>query len=958
MIFDGVARVIAKHHRIVIILWLVALGGCLPFLTKTASVTSSQQGLGGGSGDSLIAQKIINSSFTNSASGQSLFLVIDTSNVTTANVRGFVISLGSAAASDSALSNYTGVGSVYTAVARVVSGAASAVEPLRNGTVQLADLEYGVPNAFVSVWTSPLYNASPQQIGAANATAAGLIAGSISNRTELLIAQRYLYAFADALEYSYASAPSLSEGQHIRASIDLVGTNFVRDELPSAEQALALDVLHGFSLSNYSSPAAIESFVTEQVPTYTLYTAQFARSVYPLTSSPPGGNESTLVQEVIVNYTEYGVPKFYQSAITGYVSPDHQVMIVAVDFGAVTQGDVTAVRSLVSRIAQTYGLKGDVSVTGDEAITTDFVQSSFQDLKLILPITIIILIAATGIFFRSAVTPGISLASIGIALGIADSAIIYFVGAYIVGIDSNVPNILLTVLIGVGTDYSVFLLARYREERVRGAEKVQAVQKSVTWAGESIATSGLTVIISFVFLGSLQSVALLRSLGLVVGAGVLVALAASLTLIPSIILVMPNRVFWPNVGARFAKYAQRVEGSIQNKTSYFSRSAKFSIKHAKLIVVVALFATAPAVYVWSHAPVGYDFLAAAPRNAESVVGFNTISSSFGAGTLYPTYAVMQFRTPVWNGTSYNPGEMGVIDTLSNETLALANVQSVTGPTRPSGDRVDYMNLGNDTRSRLLEASINKMLSANGTFALINIDLVASPQSETSLTTAQDLRTLYASLVRNDSAELQAVYLGGAAGSTLDSKNTINGQFNQVILYVMVGVAVVLLFVLGSLFLPLFAIASIAMSIAWTLAATDLVFQHFYNFPLLFITPLTLFVLLLGLGMDYNIFILTRIREEASKGASLNEAITTAIERTGGIITAAALILAGSLGALMLSNNLLLKEFGFAFFYSILIDAMVMRTYIVPSVMSLMGKWNWYAPGRLQRVRTAVVQRES
>jgi RND superfamily putative drug exporter len=167
---------------------------------------------------------------------------------------------------------------------------------------------------------------------------------------------------------------------------------------------------------------------------------------------------------------------------------------------------------------------------------------------------------------------------------------------------------------------------------------------------------------------------------------------------------------------------------------------------------------------------------------------------------------------------------------------------------------------------------------------------------------------------------------------------------------MVGVGVVLLIVLGSLFLPLFAILSIVVSIAWTLAATDLVFQNLYSFPILFITPLTLFVLLLGLGMDYNIFILTRIREEATKGASLNEAITTAIERTGGIITAAAIILAGSLGALMISNNLLLKEFGFAFFYSILIDAMVMRTYIVPAVMSLVGKWNWYAPGRLQRVR--------
>ena len=730
-----------------------------------------------------------------------------------------------------------------------------------------------------------------------------------------------------------------------------MATALIQKAIPQSEQSFAAEVLHGFTISNYSSPSAIQNFVVGRVPSITLYSETLARTVYPLSSSPPQANESALVGDIVANYTLYGVPAFYQNAITGYVSPNDKVMIVTVSLDGVTDNDVTALRNLVSAEAPAYGLQDDVLVTGDQAITKDFTASSFQDLQVILPITIIILIGATGIFFRSVVTPGISLASIGLALGIADSVIIYTIGAYVVPVDTNVPTILLTVLIGVGTDYSVFLLARYREERVRGADKVAAVRNSVTWAGESIATSGLTVILSFVFLGVFQSVGLLRSLGLVVGAGVLVALAASLTLIPSIILTIPNAVFWPNVGSRFARYAQGVERSIENKSGYFSRSAKFSIKHAKIITIVALVATAPAVYVWLNAPVGYDLLAAAPSNLDSVAGYNTLSQNFGAGTIYPTFAVVQFNSPVWNGTTYNFHEMNIIDSVSNQTLAMSNVQNVIGPTRPQGDRIDYLDLGSGSRTVLLENSINKMISTNGTFALLNINLVSSPMSETSIGTAVQLRSLYHSIVQNDSLYLKAIYLGGSAGTTLDSKNSISSQFDQTILYVMAGVGVVLLIVLGSLFLPLFAIVSIVMSIAWTLAATDVIFRQLYNFPLLFVTPLTLFVLLLGLGMDYNIFILTRIREEATKGVPLNQAITTAVERTGGIITAAAVILAGSLGSLMLSNNLLLKEFGFAFFYSILIDAMVMRTYVVPSVMSLVGKWNWYAPGRLQRVKT-------
>ena len=122
-----------------------------------------------------------------------------------------------------------------------------------------------------------------------------------------------------------------------------------------------------------------------------------------------------------------------------------------------------------------------------------------------------------------------------------------------------------------------------------------------------------------------------------------------------------------------------------------------------------------------------------------------------------------------------------------------------------------------------------------------------------------------------------------------------------------------------------------------------VFQAYFSYQILFITPFFLFVTLLGLGMDYNVFILTRIREEATKCKHLNDAIVGAIEQTGGIITAAAIILAGSLGALMLSSDLLLKQLGFAFAFSILIDALIVRTYLVPAVMATMGRWNWYSP---------------
>ncbi|HXW37869.1 MAG TPA: MMPL family transporter [Nitrososphaerales archaeon] len=950
MLFDRVGNLVIKRHRLIIVVWVIALLASIPFFAKAASVTSSQQGLGSPTGDSLRVEKIMNSSFSSgsSSSGGSLFLVISSDNVTSSEVRGFVEAYSTTAARNDSLANLTSVSDVYVSTSKVVAGAVSAVNSVKNGTETLAQLVFGVPSAFVGFWNGTGY--SQGGIAQAEAETSTFLTSSISNSTVLAGSRLYLSAFVSDLNSSYSASPGVPVGERLQAAIETAAGQLVRLEVPTSDQAFAAEIVQDFSIENFSSPAAVESFVTNRVAQITLYTPGFAKAVYPLTSSSPVGNETAFVDELVANYSRYDLPSFYQNAITGFVSPNQKVMIVLLNFSNVGTLQVKEARDLVSSTSSAYGLQGDVQVTGDQALNEDFTQSSLGDLGIILPFTIIILIAATGIFFRSFVTPAVTLVGIGIALGIADSVILFLVGTYVIQVDPNVPEILLTVLIGVGTDYSVFLLARYREERVKGKDKFASIHKSVAWAGESIATSGLTVIISFVFLGIFQSVALLRSMGLLVGAGVLVALVASLTFIPSVILTFPNGIFWPNVGTRFARYAQSVESKIERKSGYFSKSARFAIRHAKLITVLALVATVPAVYTWYSTPVGYDFLAAAPKSLSSVQAFDSISQNFGSGTLYPTYAVVQFKAPLWNGTGYNVSEMNLVDSISNQTLSQSNVQSVHGPTRPSGERVDYTDLGTGSRATLLENAINKDISSNGTFALLDIDFVSSPQSQTSITTAQNLRGLYKTDTAENSDYLQGIYLGGAAGSTLDEKNSINGQFTQVILYVMVGVAAVLLVVLGSLFLPLFAIASIAMSISWTIATTDVVFNRLYNFPVLFITPLTLFVLLLGLGMDYNIFILTRIREEATKGESLTTSITTAVERTGGIITAAALILAGSLGTLMLSSNLLLKEFGFAFFFSIIIDAMVMRTYIVPSVMSLVGKWNWYAPGRLQRVR--------
>jgi RND superfamily putative drug exporter len=642
----------------------------------------------------------------------------------------------------------------------------------------------------------------------------------------------------------------------------------------------------------------------------------------------------------------YSLGPQLNSLISSFVSPNANTTLISVSEAQSSTSNMLAIRSIVARAGIANGTAGisSVQVTGGDAISHDISTSTTDDLGIILPVTIALLIVATGLFFRSVITPFVTLGAIGVALGISQVFIV-LAGTYIAKVDFTIPTILLTVVIGVGTDYSVFIISRYREERVRGLAPKEAVVTSVTWAGESIATSGATVIISFLSL-SFTSVVFLKTMGVVVGLGVLVALAIALTLVPSLIALISELMFWPTAGKRFADHSKGVLSKLERRSGYFSKSGTFSVKHAKPLMVLAMLVSVPALYVYLGTTPTYDFLAGAPSNLESVSASNHLTSAFGGGRLNPSYVVVSFTRPLWNGTAFNLSEMGVLQSMSDYLGSSDDIANVTGPTMPFGRPVAYsspaIQQGTDPQGVQTRAAILQGIGKDNTTALLTFLFKIDPQSTKALDEAQSMRS-YLHSNYDANPDVVKVLMGGASGSIIDTREVFLSQFYLVVPLVAIGVALVLFVVLDSLILPLFALLSVLMSIIWTLALTEVVFKGVYDYDLLFITPLFLFVTLLGLGMDYNIFILTRIREESRKDANRNEAVIRAIENTGGIITAAAIILAGSLGALMLSSDLLLKQIGFAFSFSILVDALFVRTYLVPAVMSFLGKWNWYNP---------------
>src|SRR6266704_1051747 len=565
--------------------------------------------------------------------------------------------------------------------------------------------------------------------------------------------------------------------------------------------------------------------------------------------------------------------KLPPAVLQNFISPDDKVMIVLVSFskspgsfGSANTDpilkNVVTMRDIISQLKADDGGPSQTYVTGDLATTADSSLGSERDLGLIEPVTVGAILILAGLFFFAIATPFVPLTIVGLALLITEGGL-YLIGKYIIPIQDTTTTFLFTIMLGVGTDYSIFLMARYREERVEGHDKAAAVQTSVTWSGESIATSATTVIIAFGAM-TISSFTLLQSIGVGLGFGVLIALLVSLTLIPSFILVAGDRIFWPRSGKRFESYAVKARKKRSERPGYFRRAASFSVKRPALVLGLTILISIPAIYISLTGSTSYDFTAGL-THAESIDGLAVLEKSFGAGQIGPTQVLVQFPgTILVNGNLTNVAQAN-LETLSQSIGNLSNVKVVTGPTRPNGVPVNATNMKTVTAPQDRLAILGDLGKDNRT-AMVTVLFVDEPFTQRSLDTVSQIRSLVGTLRALDPSLAQDIILvGGASASTLDFSGETVGQFNTMIILTVSAIFLVLLVVLGSYPLAITGILSIGLSITWAYAATLLFFNNVLQSGVLFIIPLVLFLLLYGIGMDYNIFILTRIREEAQKG---------------------------------------------------------------------------------------------
>ncbi|HEV2317859.1 MAG TPA: MMPL family transporter [Thermoplasmata archaeon] len=967
--FGSLGRFLVRHPWYPIVFWIVLLVVAVPFLSRVGSVTTNSATNLPSSAPSSIASAQIASEFPNATAPTDSVLLVVGPNVTGPTGQSLVVRLTAAISDDKNLSDVAGVSTLYGAYTEYVEGQGelglgalraylpgptgllvsirAAVTALWTPPILFVDqwLAYGANHSSerASQWNAPAYNATLRVIG--------------SNSSAVAVLEAFYGGWppgdAGGFNGSADCAANISSVDACATAVERANELDIlpRTNLSAAASSLAPAVLDELSIGNATNGSAQRQLALSLVAAHAGLPMGFTEALageFP-TYAPP----AIAVLQWALNVStgpSSSYPFPIPPAIQGrFVASDGaaEILLVSysVDSGYVdAQGHdpVYADVAEIGRIAPSMASEAGFAFYQTGGAPLDDYENTVlsSSLAIVLPLTVIVLIAITMLYFRTPLAPLLTFGGLGIALGLGIGSVV-LIGTFVTHVDVTAIELEETFVLGVGTDYSIFLVARFREELQRGADPNEAVVTSVTWTGQSVATSGATAILATSAL-AFSGVALLSQWGIVLSVAILVTVLISLTLIPACLTLFGRRVFWPSSGARFDREAAAHRARFDAERTYFFRAGRFAQRRPRSILLVLIAVSIPLLYVAVNVPLNYDFYGQLPGGSSSTNGLGQLGAHFGGGDAFPIETLVRFSAPLLVGNGTNATEFGALANLTSRFANTSGVYSVGSPIGPSGaPLVSWLELS--TLSPSLQLGLHSILAGylgqDGRTILLTIVPTSSGLSYTAVQLLGTLAGEFQSF-RAAHPSAQQIYFGGGAPTTNDIAQQTSAATDRMILVVSIGLIIVLFAVLRSWIIPLLAVATIGLSIGWSWATTGLVLQQGLGVPLFYFVPTVLFIIILGLGIDYNIFLLTRVREERLHGRTASEAAVQAVAATGGIITAAAVILGSAFAVLASGQFVLLRAIGFAVATAVLLDAMVVRTYLVPAALHTLGERVW------------------
>jgi RND superfamily putative drug exporter len=494
------------------------------------------------------------------------------------------------------------------------------------------------------------------------------------------------------------------------------------------------------------------------------------------------------------------------------------------------------------------------------------------------------------ITYRSPVLWLLPIVSAGVALGTAQGVIYLLAKHAGLVVNAQSAGILTVLVFGAGTDYALLLVARYREELRRHEDRHEAMALALHRAGPAIIASAATVAVGMSCL-TLAEMNSTSGLGPVAALGVVVGLLAMITLLPALLVIFGRWLFWP---------VRPKAGTVEPTATgvYANLGRRIANRPRTVWITTAVALGAMSLGLLQLDANGLSTADSFVTEQPSVAGEQALARHFPAGQGQPVTVI---------------GNAAQAEQIKTAFSGTSGITAVANPIQ-RGD----------------------LVAIDGTLA-------AAPDSDAAQRTVDRVRDAVHAVPGADAK------VGGMTAVILDTNNANDHDNRLIIPLVLLVVLVILGLLLRAIIAPLLLIATVVLSFAAALGISALVFRHVFGFggeDTSF--PLYVFVFLVALGIDYNIFLMTRVREEAQQHGTRRGALT-GLAATGGVITSAGIVLAGTFAALGSLPLVAFAEIGFAVAFGVLLDTLIVRSVLVTALNLDLGRWMWW-PGKLSEVR--------
>jgi putative drug exporter of the RND superfamily len=642
------------------------------------------------------------------------------------------------------------------------------------------------------------------------------------------------------------------------------------------------------------------------------------------------------------------------------VAPDGRTALVTAQYllQAGTPEFVEGIEA-IRDAARLFGAEGtQIEVGGSAGFLADLQEVFDRIDDFLLGITIGLVVVLLLIVYRSPIVAMVPLLAVGAVYQLTQSLGTWVAQGFDFNVSGQAIGIMTVVLWGTGTDYTLFVSARYREELGRHLDKHQAIRESIRNVGGAVLAAGATIIVAAAIL-LLADLELYRSSGPIIAVAAGLMLLAALTLVPALLAILGRRAYWPFQPRYEPGEAgeQRREGRVYGAVGRFVVARPATVLGVALGALLILFGG----LLWYDPD--YNQLESLPEGSESVAAADLLQIGFPAGQAAPTRAMVDLGEGAEVLSA--PG-LESVDAIVQSLAALEVVTDVRGPSRPFGMAIDIgprevlaaleavgpdgaapeqpaANAAGVDPALLAETALG-FVDLAGEVAELSIILAIDPYSIEALDSIADLRARADEAARAAGLPAGKVLVGGPTAAAADVRE-VNSRDTAVVLpVILLAIAIALVILLRSLVAPLYLSVTILFTYFSTLGLSLVVFRWVLGEATSPYLAFFLFVFLNALSIDYNIYLMSRVREEARR-LPVPDATQVALSRTGGVITSAGLILAGTFAALMTIPMRDLVQVGFAVALGVLMDTFVTRTMIVPSIVTLLGRWNWWPSGK-------------